>query len=133
VVVSGYGLVVGLHGTGSRDIPPALRAYMLAEAARSGIGNQQFGEKVGQLTPEQLINSPDTAVVIVEAIIPQGAAKGTQFDVHVFAEPSSGATSLEGGRLYTTKLRPGRPTTGNVQAFELGQAYGPVFINPFAE
>ena len=40
VVVRGYGLVVGLDGTGSRDIPPALRAHMLAEMARRGIARE---------------------------------------------------------------------------------------------
>lgn len=133
VIVSGYGLVVGLNGTGSRDIPPALKEYMKAEASRNGIGSARFGDRVSRLTPDELIGSPDTAVVIVEAVIPQGAAKGAQFDVHVFAEPSTGTTSLEGGTLYTTLLRPGRPTMGSVQAFELAQAYGPIFINPFAE
>lgn len=35
VVVHGYGLVVGLDGTGSSDIPPDVRAHMIAMASRN--------------------------------------------------------------------------------------------------
>ena len=89
IVVRGYGLVVGLNGTGSRDIPPPLRAHMLAEAAKGGFGSPRYGPNVASQKPETLLNSTNTAVVIVEAIIPQGAVKGTKFDVRVFADPVS--------------------------------------------
>jgi flagellar basal body P-ring protein FlgI len=146
VVVRGYGLVVGLNDTGSRDIPPALRAHMLTEMARHGIGQQSAG--LGHLNPERMLDSPRTAVVIVEAVIPPGAVgrravqdvilEGTKFDVRVYADPRTGTTSLEGGRLYTTPLRPVRPgeifpPLGSRQAAPLAEAGGPIFINPFAE
>lgn len=133
IVARGYGLVVGLNGTGSRSVPPPVRAYMIAQAAKYGIGSHKFGETNAALTPEALIDSLDTAVVVVEAIIPQGAVKGTQFDVRVIAEPHSETTSLEGGVLWTAELRPGLPTVGGAQAAPLAQAAGPVFVNPFAE
>ncbi len=136
VVVRGYGLVVGLNGTGSRELPPDVRAHMVQEMARRGIGEESKG--FGDLKPEQMLDSPDTAVVIVEASVPPGAAKGRRFDVRVFADPRTGTTSLEGGRLYTTELRPvlpgeQLPPTGSRQASALAQARGPIFINPFAE
>lgn len=140
-VVRGYGLVVGLRGTGSRDIPPALRAHMLQEIARGGFGSESSG--YGHVTPESLLDSEDTAVVIVEAVIPPGSVArqsfgqsvmpGTRFDVRVYADPRTGTTSLEGGRLYTTELRPGPLRVGGGQAFALAHAAGPIFINPFAE
>ena len=133
VIARGYGLVVGLRGTGSRQMPPQLRQYMLQEAARNGIGNVRYGETIGELTPEQLIDSPDTAVVVVEAVVPQGAPKGTQFDVRVSSVASSDTTSLEGGILWTTSLRPGQLSMGGRQAAQIAQARGPVFLNPFAE
>ena len=46
----------------------------------------------------------DTAVVVVEGLIPPGATEGTRFDLRVFAHPMTSTTSLEGGRLYTTCL-----------------------------
>ena len=139
VVVHGYGLVVGLDGTGSSDIPPAVRAHMIAMAARRGIGSASSG--FGHLSPESLLDSPDTAVVVVEGVIPPAATKDAKFDIRVFAYPSSATTSLEGGRLYTTELVPvnrpdlGRrilPPTGSRTPASLAEATGSLFINPFA-
>ena len=147
VVAAGYGLVVGLSGTGSGEFPPQIRSHMIADLARRGIGESTRGW--GHLSPDDLLNSKETAVVIVEAVIPQAASgrkpsranmsdshpslRGTTFDVHVYAEPSGGTTSLEGGILLPTLLRPGRLKTGKLQAREIGAASGPIFINPFAE
>ncbi len=140
VVVHGYGLVVGLDGTGSSDIPPAVRAHMLAMAARRGIGSESHGW--GSLSPEALLDLFDTAVVVVEGVIPPASTKGTGFDIRVFAYPSSATTSLEGGRLFTTELvpvhRPGAgrrvlPPTGSRTPAALASAVGPLFINPFAD
>ncbi|MCA9291692.1 MAG: flagellar basal body P-ring protein FlgI, partial [Phycisphaerales bacterium] len=54
-----------------------------------------------------------------------------------YADPRTGTTSLEGGTLYTTELRPvtgpGLPPTGSRQAFHVAEAGGPVLINPFAD
>lgn len=130
-VVRGYGLVVGLKGTGSRLMPAEVRAQMIREMARRGIGSHAYG--AGDLSPEQMLNADDTAVVVVEGVIPAGAPKDTPFDVRVVAIPGSGTTSLEGGRLYTTDLRPGALRTGSKQSFPLAEASGPIFINPFIE
>jgi hypothetical protein len=133
VIARGYGLVVGLNGTGSRDISPQLRAHMIAMASKGGMGSEKYGPLIASLKPEALLDSEDTAVVVVEAVVPQGAVEGTRFDVRVAAVPGSGTTSLEGGILYSALLRPGPLTTGGAQAFALAEAYGPVFVNPFAE
>lgn len=130
-VVRGYGLVVGLDGTGSRQMPPEVRAMMVREMAKRGIGSAAYG--AGDLRPERMLDSEDTAVVVVEGIIPAGAPKGASFDIRVSAIPGSGTTSLEGGRLYTTELRPGPLATGSRQAAALAEAKGPIFINPFIE
>jgi hypothetical protein len=130
-VVRGYGLVVGLAGTGSRQMPPEVRAMMIREMAKRGVGSAAHG--AGELRPERMLDSEDTAVVIVEGIIPAGAPKGATFDVRVSAIPGSGTSSLEGGRLYTTELRPGPITTGSRQAAAIALARGPIFINPFIE
>ncbi|MDP7006344.1 MAG: flagellar basal body P-ring protein FlgI [Phycisphaerales bacterium] len=147
LIAAGYGLVIGLNRTGSSEIPPQVRAHMVADLARRGVGEST--SSLGSVSPEELLNSDQTAVVIVEAVIPQAASgrkparesmrpdhpslRGTLFDVHVFAEPSSSTTSLEGGYLIPTNLRMGQLTTGKEQAREVAVASGPVFINPFAE
>jgi flagellar basal body P-ring protein FlgI len=146
IIVRGYGLVVGLDGTGSSDVPSPLRAHMRAEMSRRGVG--QSGSPFAEVEPDELLNSSDTAVVIVEGVIPpgavgrqdspRGAIDGTKFDVRVYAHPQTGTTSLEGGRLYTCDLRqalPGEvlPPVGSRQASPLAEARGPIFINPFAD
>ena len=139
VVVHGYGLVVGLDGSGSSDIPPAVRAHMITMAARRGIGSESSGW--GSLSPEALLDSFDTAVVVVEGVIPPAATAGRRFDIRIYAYPTSATTSLEGGRLFTTELVPvnrpdaGRrilPPTGSRTPASLATAMGPMFINPFA-
>ncbi|MAJ47345.1 MAG: hypothetical protein CBC35_08860 [Planctomycetes bacterium TMED75] len=130
-VVHGYGLVVGLKGTGSRLVPAEVRSMMVAEMARRGIGDPRSGWD--HLSPERMLDSEDTAVVVVEGVIPPGAPKGTTFDVRVFALPGSTTSSLEGGRLYTTDLRPGPLATGSKQSFALAKGSGSIFINPFVE
>jgi hypothetical protein len=148
VRIRGYGLVVGLDGTGSRDVPADVRAHMLQFMARQGIGSESGG--FGEINPEEMLDSLNTAVVIVEGVVPPGSVgrrrtppsvsgrepemlAGTTFDVVVFADPRTGTTSLEGGRLYTSDLFPGPLMTGNRQARRLGQAGGPIFLNPFID
>lgn len=132
VIAQGYGLVVGLKGTGSRDIGPELRAHMLSEMTRGGIGSESTGW--GHLRPQALLDSMNTAVVVVQGIVPLASTRGTRFEIRVKPVSNTSTTSLEGGQLYTTDLFPNlgmgrRP--GN--SFALAQAHGPIFINPFIE
>lgn len=131
VVVRGYGLVVGLQDTGGRLMPAEVRASMMQELSRRGIGNPTTSPE--GWTPAKLLDSPNTAVVVVEGVIPPGATKGTKFDLRVSALPGSDVTSLEGGRLYTTDLRPGPLLVGSRQAKIIASAKGNIFINPFVE
>ncbi|MDX1565971.1 MAG: flagellar basal body P-ring protein FlgI, partial [Phycisphaeraceae bacterium] len=105
IVVSGHGVVVGLKGTGSAEVPPGLREKMLNEIRRGGIGVKGIGQ--GSQTAEQFLASLNTAVVEVQAVIPPGAPKGTQLDLVVRALEATQTTSLEGGLLYTTPLSVG--------------------------
>lgn len=131
ILVSGYGLVVGLNNTGGGDAPGPVRAAMEREMLIMGVG-KEIGPFRG-LSPDDILNDKRTAVVIVSAAIPPGAPKGLNFDVRVDALPGSATTSLEGGRLYTTRLFRGlvRPSMPATQPIAL--AKGEVFINPFAD
>ncbi len=146
VLVRGYGLVVGLDDTGCTTMPPDLLQHMQQEMVRRGVGQARAG--MGKLSPERMLRAPDTAVVIVEGLLPPGATArqpdtmggrpGTPFDVRVFLHPQTDATSLDGGRLFTCELRPvgpgeQLPPTGSLQARPLAVARGPVFVNPFAD
>ena len=128
VVVRGYGLVVGLKGTGSRAMPAEIRAFMLRELAKHDVADSVRG--MG-MSPERILDSDNIAAVLVEGVIPAGATKDTRFDIRVAAVPGSSTTSLEGGRLWTTELRPGPPLAGSIQSSALAEGGGPIVVNPF--
>ncbi|MEC9373545.1 MAG: flagellar basal body P-ring protein FlgI, partial [Planctomycetota bacterium] len=130
-LVTGYGIVVGLNGTGSSDIPVAVRAMLEQEMARRGVGSESQG--LGWTTPTRMLNDPNTAVVLVRAAIPPGSPVGTRFDVLVTALPGTSTTSLEGGRLWSTDLRRGNQAPGGPDVPAIATATGDVFINPFAD
>jgi len=129
--VSGYSIVVGLNGTGSADVPAAVRIELENEMARRGVGQQIRG--MGWTTPTRFLNDPNTAVVLVTAVIPAGAPEGTGFDVFVTALAGTSTSSLEGGRLWTTDLRPGANAPGGPDVAPVAKARGEIFINPFAD
>ncbi len=131
ILVSGYGLVVGLNGTGGGDVPSAVRAVMEREMTLMGVG-KEIGP-FRNVTPGELLADRNTAVVIVSAMIPPGSPVGTRFDVVVESLPGSATSSLEGGRLYTTRLFRGmiRPAAPATQPH--AEAKGQIFINPFAD
>lgn len=135
-LISGFGLVVGLNGTGGGDLPVEVQATMERMLARNGIGRGGIlteGPMAGK-SPAAVLRDPNVAVVIVEAIVPPGAPDGWTFDVNVRTLPSSSVTSLEGGTLWTTELFIGPPAVfGAVQTRQLGIARGDVFINPYED
>ena len=131
VLVTGYGIVVGLNGTGSGDVPVAIRAELEREMRPRGVGQETRG--MGSVTPSELINDRNTAVVFVQASVPPGATPGTRFDVLVEALPGTSTSSLEGGTLWTTDLRPGLQLPGGPVVPAIAQAKGEIFINPFAD
>ncbi len=132
VLVGGFGLVVGLDGTGSGDVPPQLRKQMVSRVTKGGFGRRALGYE--QLTPEQVLSSDDTAVVRVEGVIPPGAPKGTRFDLLVTALRQTETTSLEGGRLYSLELTMGGARLNRTDRRPVAMGGpGPVFTNPFLE
>jgi len=131
-LVSGIGLVVGLNGTGSADVPASVRARLEDQMTRYGVGTARGG-RLADVSPSELINSPNTAVVLVQAVIRPGQPEGSTFDVRVSAWPNSSTTSLEGGRLYTTELRRGIPDPNAPDTPALAEARGDVYLNPFSQ
>jgi hypothetical protein len=119
VPVSGYALVGGLNGTGSSECPPQIRTYL-----QKYITQRLAGAKVNV---DQLISSPDTAVVLVEGLILPAATKNQHFDVRVTALPSTQTTSLEGGWLYGANLF--ESARGGTSIRPLASAEGPVFTD----
>ncbi|MCX5661989.1 MAG: flagellar basal body P-ring protein FlgI [Planctomycetota bacterium] len=129
LLVSGYGLVVGLPGTGSADVPPYLRQWLIQEMRRGGMGNPQF--KAEDMAPERVLTSKTAAPVILEGLIPPGAVVGTRFDVLVTALPRTQTTSLDGGTLYTFNLAVDGANLDLRTYHSLAKVSGPMYLNPF--
>jgi hypothetical protein len=137
VLVAGYGLVVGLNGTGGGDLQPQVAATMERLLGLNGISKNSealAGTPFENMTPRDVLRSRDVAVVIVYAAVIPGAPAGATFDCFVSAVNRSPEISLEGGTLWTTDLQMGPPSTfGKIKTREIAKAHGPIFINPFAE
>ncbi|RMG97038.1 MAG: flagellar basal body P-ring protein FlgI [Deltaproteobacteria bacterium] len=109
----GYGLVVGLAGTGD-NLQSRQTQQMMAN-----ILSRRFGTMV---TPQQ-IRAKNVAVVMVTARLPPFARVGTRIDVVVSS--ASNAKSLYGGTLLPTALKGGN---GQIYAW----AEGPLSIGGFS-
>jgi len=102
----GYGLVVGLNGTG--------------DSLRNAPGTQQslqaMLERLGVNTRGTNISSGNVAAVIVTANLPPFSTQGTRIDVTVSA--LGDAKNLQGGTLLVTPLL---AADGNIYAIAQGQ------------
>ncbi len=119
IPVSGYGLVGGLNGTGSSECPTDIRTY-LQKYIKQHVGSSK-------VNVDKLIDSPDTAVVLVEGMIPPAASRNQRFDVRVSAFQGTQTTSLEGGWLYGADLFEAHQLGRSMKP--LAAAEGPVFTN----
>jgi len=117
--VQGVGLIAGLPGTGSSHCPVAVREYLKRYVA------SQLGGR--NLDVDQLIQSRNTAVVQLDAVISPAPSEGQRLDVRASLIPGSDATSLQGGWLYPAELKP-RGMVG-AQGQLAATAEGPVFVN----
>ncbi|GGY50753.1 flagellar basal body P-ring protein FlgI [Parvularcula lutaonensis] len=103
----GYGLVVGLPGTGDR----AQNALFTEQSLRSML--ERFGVA---LDNERILQTRNTAAVMVTASLPGFSRNGDKIDVTVSA--LGDARSLQGGTLLVTPLT---AADGNVYAVAQGQ------------
>jgi len=120
ILIEGCGIVAGLNGTGSAECPPQIRAYL-----RRYILTQLPSQKT--IDVEKFINSPETAVVLVEGMLPAVASKNQYFDVRVTALQGTQTTSLDGGWLFNTELK--IAGSFGISTRILADAEGPVFID----
>lgn len=109
----GYGLVVGLNGTGdSLNNSPFTRQSL-----------QSMLERLGVNTRSATLRTANVAAVMVTANMPPFATQGTRMDVSV--STIGDAKSLQGGTLLVTPL-----LGANDEAFAVAQ--GPVAIGGFS-
>jgi len=110
----GYGLVVGLNGTGD-----SLRNAPFTERAIKGM-LERLG--IGNLTEDQM-RTANTAAVMVTASLPPFARMGSTIDVVVSS--MGDASSLRGGTLIVTPL-----TAADGEIYAVAQ--GPIAVAGFA-
>ena len=133
LLVDGHGLVVGLGNSGSSEVPPRLKKYLVEYMLKQKVGSAIAGTR--GVTPSQMIADKDTCVVRLVAVVPPGAPRGWTFDVRVTALSRTGTRSLDGGILYPFPLflASGEdvPPTSGARAW--AEAKGSVFLNPFLD
>jgi len=117
--LQGYSLVVGLRGTGSGECPPQIRAYLVQHIPTL--------YPTRKINVDKMISGSDTAIVLVEGIMPAVASRNEYFDVRVTALPGTQTTSLEGGFLLGTELKMGG--TFGIKTKVVADARGPVFVD----
>ena len=120
VLLEGVGLVVGLQGTGGDPAPSMYRTALLEDMRVRNVRN-----------PNTILQSPNTALVIVRAYLPPLMKVGETLDVEIILPDSAEATSIAGGRLLETELHeqafvPGR---GMLKGHPFARAQGPVLID----
>lgn len=120
MVLYGVGLVTGLDNTGEDPPPSNYRTVLTREMKRRGVRN-----------PNEILNQPSTALVLVTGYLLPDVKKGQPFDVQVALPPGSEATSLAGGWLMETYLW--EKATGPEGQELTGRAYataeGPILLS----
>ena len=119
----GYGLVVGLQGTGdSMKNAPFTKQSLIGMLERMGV-NTRGTYAFGGVAAAAAMDTKNIAAVMVTATLPPYAAQGTRIDVSVSA--MGDANSLMGGTLLVTPL-----VGADGEVYAVGQ--GPVSISGFS-
>lgn len=122
VEVEYVGLMTRLRGTGSDPKPSPQRHVLLRQM-----------QTLEVQSPNAVLASPDTAMVLVRGVLPPGIQKGDRFDVEVRIPSQSETTSLRGGWLLETELRELAVLNSQIHGGHvLGRAAGPVMVDPSA-
>ena len=113
-VLRGWGLVVGLNGTGEANDGPTMRAIARAMEI---MGNPVAQPDAQQAGFDELKKMKNVAMVMVTATVPStGARRGDKVDCHVSA---INGKSLDGGRLAFASLL--GPNTEDKRVYALCQ------------
>ena len=131
IIVVGFGVVVGLPGTGNmKALSRELRAEALKKLLK--VRDPEFeGEEAHYLDKYQArkwMDSGYVSLVRVAAVMNVGKTIGDRMDVYVSAMDA--ASSLEGGYLFPTELR---PYTHLLVEKDIGKVLERTYGRPFAE
>jgi hypothetical protein len=116
-------LVTGLPGTGSDPGPSPERAYVVSEMQKQGVQS-----------PNQILASPATDIVVVRGYLRPGIQKGDRFDLEVRVPTRSENTGLRGGWLMEMKLKEIAAADGMWrEGSDVAIAQGPILVDPTAD
>jgi len=123
IPVESIGLVTGLRGTGSDPLPSPERQYLLAEMQRRGVDS-----------PNTVLASPDTSLVLLRGYLRPGIQRGDRFDLEVRVPSRSETKSLLGGYLLEVPMREMAVLGGAMREGRvLASGAGPVLVDPNAD
>lgn len=121
--VDGIALVTQLDGTGSEPLASGQRDFLIEE-----IKTHQVEDITG------LLSSKDNSMALITGLIPPGAKKGDRFDVIVQCVKRSKTSSLEGGFVMQTRMKPFVQTRSKISfGHNSATARGRVVIDSFFE
>lgn len=123
VKLEAVGMVTGLAGTGEDPPPSPQRAAIMSEMNRREVDN-----------PNQVLASPNTALVLVRGYLRPGIQAGDRFDIEVRPPSRSSTTSLRGGRLLETRLSELAVLGDQIRKGHLmAVSHGAVLVDPSAD
>jgi flagellar basal body P-ring protein FlgI len=123
VKLEAVSLVTGLSGTGSDPPPSPQRATLLAEMNRREVE-----------TPNEVLASGNTSMVLVRMFLRPGAQKGDKVDVEVRVPTQSDTTSIRNGWLLSTRLAEMEVLGEQIrEGSVMGLAEGAVLVDPSAD
>ncbi len=114
--VQAVALLTQLKGTGGKPEPGRQRDDLIHEIRTHNIENVN-----------QFVDSPNTAMAIIDATVPPGARKGDAIDLKIIPSVKTSATSFRGGWLMPWPLREMRVLDGAIKTSDiLGHGTGAV-------
>lgn len=121
--VEAVAMVTGLKHTGEDPPPTPQRAALLNEMNRREVAH-----------PNEMLASPNTALVLVRGFLRPGIQAGDRFDIEVRTPTRSDATSLRGGKLLETRLTETAVLDHQIRTGHLmAVAKGAVLVDPSAD
>lgn len=123
VKVESVALVMGLEGTGEDPAQTPQRAALLDEMSRQRTAK-----------PNEVLRSPDTALVLLRGYLPPGVEKGDLFDVEVRTPTRSKTTSLRGGWVLPARMTELAVLGQQIRKGQLlASAEGPILVDPSSD
>ena len=114
-------LVRGLRGTGADEPPSSYQQLVLNDLSRDVEKKQ---------TAKSEIASPNTAIVLLETVVPPGARKGDRLDAKIKLPPGSEASSIQNGYVEDAEMYQYMTADIIRRGYVLGVVNGFVTLDP---